>query len=270
MPVKHKPTKEIKCLCGKNTVVDVKPATTYVELTRFLCTCGKIYHIRDYYNGVITYMLVSKEEDNKYRELCKDKIMKHEITLDISFNDMCAWQSFLNGKGTDTDEVVKTFTAKFGDKGEGNIEVDIKICDSKDGSPYIDAVMFQDGHEVGVLEVSDILAGEYPFMQFLKDNYIVIVPDAIEAAKEGQRKYRAIEQWLQKISDDKLVQVHTEVIKDKSIDRMKLIEDLLEECSDEGYETLNELYTMSQGNIHFNASNNSPQCFTDKDPEGEK
>lgn len=55
------------------------------------------------------------------------------------------------------EDVPLVLTANFG----GGIEADIKLCNGD--SPYVDAVLFKDGHEVDVLEVSDSLEGEYPF-----------------------------------------------------------------------------------------------------------
>ena len=45
MTVKNKPTKEIKCKCGINTIVDVIAAVAYTKITRFECKCGIVYHI---------------------------------------------------------------------------------------------------------------------------------------------------------------------------------------------------------------------------------
>ena len=59
MPVKQNPIKEVKCICGKNTTVDVIPATAYCKLTKFVCSCNRIYHIIDYMNGCMCYYLVS-------------------------------------------------------------------------------------------------------------------------------------------------------------------------------------------------------------------
>lgn len=66
------------------------------------------------------------------------------------------------------DEVIKTYTAKFGEK----IEADIKVCNGD--SPYVDAVLFEDGNEVDVLEVSEILLGDYEF-EHSNVNYTVRV-----------------------------------------------------------------------------------------------
>ena len=74
--------------------------------------------------------------------------------------------TILNTKGTYPDAprngVIETHTANFGN----GYEVDIKVCntDTDECTPYIDAVLFKDGHEVGLLEpVFDKLDGEYEF-----------------------------------------------------------------------------------------------------------
>jgi len=60
------------------------------------------------------------------------------------------------------DDVLETFTAKFDHDGH---EADIKVVNS-DGGPYIDAVLFQNGNEVDLLEPSYRLDGEYAFDEF--------------------------------------------------------------------------------------------------------
>lgn len=67
------------------------------------------------------------------------------------------------------DEVMNTFTVNFC-KG---IEADIKFCNGDTG-PWIDAVLFEHGQEVQVLEPSDMLLGEYPFEHNGKE-YIAIL-----------------------------------------------------------------------------------------------
>ena len=65
------------------------------------------------------------------------------------------------------DEVMNTFMANFGE----GIEADIKFCNGDTG-PYIDAVLFDEGSEVFVLEPSDILEGEYVF-EYQDVKYVV-------------------------------------------------------------------------------------------------
>lgn len=65
-------------------------------------------------------------------------------------------------------ETIATYTAKFDD----GIEADIKLCNGD--TPYVDAVLFHNGCEVAVLEVSDTLDGEYAFT-YNNNKYIVSV-----------------------------------------------------------------------------------------------
>lgn len=66
-------------------------------------------------------------------------------------------------------EVLKTYTAFFGD----DIEADIKVCNGDTG-PWVDAVLFENGCEIGLLEPDDTLEGEYVFT-IDGDNYTVLV-----------------------------------------------------------------------------------------------
>jgi hypothetical protein len=104
--------------------------------------------------------------------------MTHEIILRIPSGDVKMMQELLDGSGDKQNgEVVKTFTATFlqedGGYPEGSIQADIKIVDAD--TPYIDAVLFQDGNDVGCLDVTDKLEAEFVFNHFLKDCYIVKV-----------------------------------------------------------------------------------------------
>ena len=134
--------------------------------------CGRRYHIVDYHNGITTYQIVSEETDDNYL-----KTLKHEKVLNLSFYDLSNWQEFLDSKGNGTLECMVTFVVDFGDKGEGHVEIDIKVCDGGDSTPYIDAVLIQDGNAVGCLDVRDELAGEYRFEGFLNSTYVAIIPD---------------------------------------------------------------------------------------------
>lgn len=75
----------------------------------------------------------------------------------ISLEEIERLQAFLDSKGKDVVDTVATFTAKFDD----GIEIDIKVCDGN--PPFVDAVLFQDGSDVGCLDVTDTLVGEYIF-----------------------------------------------------------------------------------------------------------
>lgn len=67
------------------------------------------------------------------------------------------------------DEVVMTYTLHFPSK----IEADIKVCNSDNG-PWIDAVLFEDGSEVCVLEPGYKILGEYNF-EYMGKDYIVVL-----------------------------------------------------------------------------------------------
>jgi hypothetical protein len=55
------------------------------------------------------------------------------------------------------DEVMLLLRTDFGD----GIEADIKVCNGN--TPYVDPVLFNNGSEVCVGEVSDTLVGDYAF-----------------------------------------------------------------------------------------------------------
>jgi len=55
-------------------------------------------------------------------------------------------------------ETIKRYTVSFAER----VEADIKVCNS-DEAPYVDAVWFDEGSEIGFLEVRDTLLGEYVF-----------------------------------------------------------------------------------------------------------
>ena len=181
--------------------------------------------------------------------------MRHEKVINLSFNELSAWQNYLDGEGDNNLTTVKTFTGDFGPKAEGDITVDIKVCNGE-GSPFVDAVLFQDGYEVGCLDVRDTLAGTYEFQSFLKDTFVVVIPDAIEAAKEGQKKYRTIEKWLGTLDVDALVKIEEELREDTP-NVSDLIEMILEKCNYED-STLDVLY--ERATLKFHAS--GPQAFT--------
>jgi len=194
--------------------------------------------------------------------------MRHRQTLNISFCELLSWQDFLEKGGGDGDEVVKTFTADFGDKGEGEVSVDIKICDVRDGIPFIDAVMFQDGHEVGCLDVDDVIAGEYPFLKVLKDDYIVVIPDTIELAKEGQNKYRTVEAWLETQDDETIGMIDITTLAEirgstPLIDRTAVLEDVMQRA-DHYEEILDSLYERATMTFSADGDQAFPNASVEK------
>ena len=52
---------------------------------------------------------------------------------------------------------LNTYTTIF----EGDVQADIKVC--KGDPPFVDAILYDSGSEVELLEVTDVLLGEYVF-----------------------------------------------------------------------------------------------------------
>lgn len=68
-------------------------------------------------------------------------------------------------------ETIKKYTVAFAEQ----VEADIKVVNG-DSGPYIDAVWFDDGCEIGFLEVGETLLGEYIFVdKYDNAEYKVIV-----------------------------------------------------------------------------------------------
>ncbi len=87
MPQKSEIKIDIKCKCGKTTNVDAEPAKMgmYSKVTRFVCECGGVFHIRDYFNGITTYTTVAPHIDSAFLvRQKKDKDKKQEITEEIT------------------------------------------------------------------------------------------------------------------------------------------------------------------------------------------
>lgn len=186
--------------------------------------------------------------------------MEHKKVINISFNELSAWQDYLDNKGNETGGVVTKYTADFGETEDGHIEVDIKVVDAE--QPFVDPVIFQDGHDVGCLEVDDTLAGEYIFSGFLKNTYVVIIPDTIAEARPLQDKYQAVAKWLENLDDETLDTVDKTTLAEvqsgaKMVDRIAAIEDVLQRC-DHYEEILDSLY--ERATIKFSA--NGKQAFT--------
>jgi len=82
--------------------------------------------------------------------------------IEISKTEADAMQKILDlqysGPECDRDGLFATYSAEFGD----GWEADIKVCNG-DG-PYIDAILFHDGHQAQVLDISEKLVGEFRFV----------------------------------------------------------------------------------------------------------
>ena len=73
MPVKENNKIDIKCKCGKCSVVSFEPATAYCKLTKFICECGIEFNIIDYMNGITTVYTATKITDKLVLEQRKVK-----------------------------------------------------------------------------------------------------------------------------------------------------------------------------------------------------
>ena len=97
-------------------------------------------------------------------------------TVHIPSKKLQELQNFLDSiEGDGTQNTVETFTVEFGDRGYGDIQVDIKVCDGH--PPFVDPVIFRNGHEITCLEPDGDLLGEYIFSDIDGVDYIVYVEE---------------------------------------------------------------------------------------------
>lgn len=173
--------------------------------------------------------------------------MFEEKTINISFNDLSAWQSYLNDTATGDRGCVKKFTAVFTD----GVEVDIKVCNSFEGTPFVEPILFRNGRQIGELDVRDRLAGEYIFSDFRQCSYVVNIPDTIELAKEKQEQYRAIKEYLHGQKDEQLKSIEEATRpRTEAIDRDFAIDVILGRCDDNKmFKTLCELATLKSPEV---------------------
>ena len=75
----------------------------------------------------------------------------------VPHDKLVTLQEYLDSSGEDQVGTVEKFIANFG-KG---FEADVKVCQGD--PPFVDAVLFEDGNEVDLLNVGDTLAGTYQF-----------------------------------------------------------------------------------------------------------
>lgn len=100
-------------------------------------------------------ILIDKETHDEYQALLD------EYEFDLNEHDISS------------DSAVLVYSEKF----SNGFEVDIKICSGQD-SLFVDPVLFnQYGHEIGLLDVTDEILGEY---EFEYDNKIYIVNVKLE------------------------------------------------------------------------------------------
>ena len=83
--------------------------------------------------------------------------MSEFVTIYIDTMEADLMQQYLDSDGEDKVGTVQIYTAIF----SGDVEADIKVCDGD--PPFIDAVLYDAGSEVELMEVSDELLGDYEF-----------------------------------------------------------------------------------------------------------
>ena len=94
-------------------------------------------------------------------------------TIVISNKEADLMQTFLDSDGEEGGGTVQSYTADFG----GGIEAEIKVC--KGDPPFVDAVLYDKGSEVQLMDVSDELLGEYLFY-YDEKVYAVTVEEGME------------------------------------------------------------------------------------------
>ena len=93
------------------------------------------------------------------------KILKIEKSLANKIQEMINTNNIRNEDFQDG--IYKTFTIDFGN----NIEADIKVCIGDDRTVFIDPVLFDNGSEVCLIDVSFEFLGEYIF-KYANNEYI--------------------------------------------------------------------------------------------------
>jgi len=102
------------------------------------------------------------------------KIPKEELDY---MNKVISGKAGLFGENT-----IAIYTAKF----PNGIEADIKVCGVKeaDCTPFVDAVIFDDGNELCCLEPCfDALDGRYIFQVDDVEYIVAIIPEELEVSK---------------------------------------------------------------------------------------
>ena len=100
--------------------------------------------------------------------------MRHEQTIVLSKDEAEFARDFLKltEAAPDCEDVPLVKTARFG----SCVDADIKLCNGN--GPYVDAVLFQGGNEVMVLEPEfETMVGEYVF-DYGGAEYVITVKEA--------------------------------------------------------------------------------------------
>lgn len=96
--------------------------------------------------------------------------MKYEREIVLSETEKTFVMKCLEEKDMMGEDDTWSKTAVF----DNGIEMDIKLCGSRDGVSWTEAVLFRNGSEVCCSEVSDEFFGEWS-LEFNNDEYIVLV-----------------------------------------------------------------------------------------------
>ena len=101
--------------------------------------------------------------------------MSETRVIYIESDELDLMQSYLDSDGEDegVSSTLVTYTAIF----EGDIEADIKVC--RGDPPFVNAVLFDAGSEVELIEVTDELLGEYMFF-YGGQTYNVLLEEGVE------------------------------------------------------------------------------------------
>ena len=84
-------------------------------------------------------------------------MMSESVTIYIDTMEADLMQQYLDSDGEDKVGTVQIYTAIF----SGDVEADIKVCDGD--PPFVDAVLYDEESEVGLIQLSDELLGDYEF-----------------------------------------------------------------------------------------------------------
>jgi|TARA_Y100000296_G_scaffold69867_1_gene84062 hypothetical protein len=99
--------------------------------------------------------------------------MSETRVIYIESDELDLMQSFLDSEGENKVGTLQTYTAIF----EDNVEADIKVC--RGDPPFVDAVLYDSGAEVELIEVTDELLGEYMFF-YNGQTYTVLLEEGKE------------------------------------------------------------------------------------------
>lgn len=119
--------------------------------------------------------------------------MKHERKLTLTKGEATHINRLLSTSGALGLDDTIIYTVFF----DADIEMDIKLCGADEDVPWTEAVLFQNGCEVGCTDVHDAYLGEW-CIEFDNDEYVVFVD--VEST-DIPRRDREIEQLWDALED---------------------------------------------------------------------